>query len=165
MWQTWSSTCRNTDTQTSRQTQGVFLSPAPWCRWMPLAADPESTLGHYNKRRGPTGPVKWREQGSLGRRATLPVLWGNNLDTVICLSYTGLRPTDTHTHRGSGPALAISALLLWYCIRGANRVHLKILKMLQRGKSNGWQKHPGFGGLLSSRLQHRWLLTPGVRWR
>lgn len=58
--QTWRGTQTNTDTQYSRQAQRVFLSPTPWCRWMPLAADPESTLGHYNKQRGPTKPRKWR---------------------------------------------------------------------------------------------------------
>lgn len=53
----------NKDVRYSRQARGaggVFLSPASWCRWMLLAADPESTLGHYNKERGPTKPGEWR---------------------------------------------------------------------------------------------------------
>lgn len=72
--QTWRSTQTNTDTQYNRQALRVFLSPAPWCRWMPLAADPESTLGHYNKQRGPTKPRKWRaweenySRSSLGKQ-------------------------------------------------------------------------------------------------
>lgn len=54
------SMCTHTHTIYSRQAQRVFLSSTPWCRWMPLAADPESTLGHYNKQRGPKKPRKWR---------------------------------------------------------------------------------------------------------
>lgn len=69
---------------------------------MPLAADPESTLGHYNKQRGPTEP---RNVESRGGEPLSNPLWGNNLDTVICLSYTRLRPTDTHTLEEAGRAL------------------------------------------------------------
>lgn len=50
----------NKDVRYNRRARGVFLSPASWCRWMLSAADPESTLGHYNKERGSTKPGEWR---------------------------------------------------------------------------------------------------------
>ncbi len=70
---------------------------------MPLAADLESTLGHYNKQRGPNAVCKVEGAEQLGRTTTLPALWGNNLDTVICLCYSGVRPTDTHTEEAGRP--------------------------------------------------------------
>lgn len=88
----------NTDTQTSRQTQRVLLSLPPWCRWMPLAADPESTLGHYNKQRGPTKAAKWRKQSSLGGELLSQPCGETTLTQSSVLVTQELDPL-THTHR------------------------------------------------------------------
>ena len=138
----------NTDTHTSSQTQRVFLSPAPWCRWIPLAADAESTLGHYNNQRGPTQARKVEGAEKLGRRTTLLPCGETTLTQSSVLVTQELDHTDTHTEQP-----AISAALLWYCIKGTNRVHLKNIENLTRrkrglAKCNGWQMYKGGWGFV-----------------
>lgn len=42
-------------------------------------------------------PEKWRERSSLGGELLSQPCGETNLDIVICLSYIGVRPTDTYT--------------------------------------------------------------------
>lgn len=106
----------NTEIQTCNIVDrlGGVCPLATWCRWMPSAADPESTLGHYNKERGSTKPREWRaweENYSgipLGKQP-----WHSHL-SQLHRSYTNWHLCP----RRLGRPPPHKPLLSWYCIKG-----------------------------------------------
>lgn len=81
---------------------------------MPLAAVPESTLGHYNEQRGPVKPAKWREQRRLGGELLSQPCGETTLtqSSVLVMQELDLL-THTHTHtRAQEPGQPLQSLLL-----------------------------------------------------
>lgn len=106
----------NKDVRYSRQARGKggggFLSPASWCRWMLLAADPESTLGHYNKERGSTKPGEWRAwEGSYSGTPLGTQPWHSHLSQLH----------QSYSNWHSCPRRPWQPLFCWYCIKDVNR--------------------------------------------